>query len=137
MKRRFGANLNIGTSSLLLIFIVLSLVSFAVLSLSSALSDEMMINNVLDRSTNYYDACSQAEHTLAGINEDLLAEYEQGEFTESEKDFYVTISETQDLNVAYVTHVPDENGYLYTVTEWKVVNTAIPEIDNSMPALMQ
>ena len=51
-------NLNLGTSSLLLIFVVLSLVSFAVLSLSSALSDKKLTDKAVDK--EYMDIYSSS-----------------------------------------------------------------------------
>lgn len=129
MKRRIGGNLNIGTSSLLLIFIVLSLVSFAVLSLTSALTDKRMVEASMERSSDYYAACSEAEHQLATMNDSLVP----GE----NKSFEVSISDSQTLLVSIDTHEPDAKGYKYTISEWKVINTESHEIDNHLNLLIK
>lgn len=137
MKRRVGSNLNIGTSSLLLIFIVLSLVSFAVLSLSSALTDRNMVNQTMQRSTEYYEACNAAEHKLAELNDSLMVSYKDDALTNGVHDFEITINEAQKLCVSLTTHKPDENGYCYTITSWKVVNESTPEPDTGIKLLIQ
>lgn len=136
MKRRVGSNLNIGTSSLLLIFIVLSLVSFAVLSLSSALTDKKMIDQTMQRSTDYYNACNIAEKKLAEINNSLVTAYSDNSLTNGTHDFEVTISDEQKLCISLETHKPDAQGYCYTITSWKVINESIPEPDMGLNLLI-
>ncbi|MBQ0027798.1 MAG: hypothetical protein KBS96_04270 [Lachnospiraceae bacterium] len=137
MKRRVGSNLNIGTSSLLLIFIVLSLVSFAVLSLSSALTDKNMVMQTMQRSTDYYNACNAAEHKLAEINASLTTAYADNALTNGIHDFEININSNQKLYVALETHKPDELGYCYTITSWKVINESVPEPDMGLNLLIQ
>lgn len=62
-KKQFG--MNIGSASILLVFVILCLVSFAVLSIVSANADSRLSTRVLERTTAYYDACNQAEQSLA------------------------------------------------------------------------
>ena len=57
-KKQFG--MNIGSASILLVFVILCLVSFAVLSIVSANADSRLSTRVLERTTAYYDACNQA-----------------------------------------------------------------------------
>ena len=137
MKRRVGSNLNIGTSSLLLIFIVLSLVSFAVLSLSSALTDRNMVEQTMQRSTEYYEACNAAEHTLADLNAALIEASIDGTLTTGTHQFDIAINASQKLSVAMETHKPDSEGYCYTITAWKVVNSSSPEPDTSVNLLIK
>lgn len=59
---------NIGSSSLLVIFLVLSLVAFAVLSLVSAHSDYKLTSRLAEHKTEYYDASSKAEEILAQMD---------------------------------------------------------------------
>ena len=58
-KKQFG--MNIGSASILLVFVILCLVSFAVLSIVSANADSRLSTRVLERTTAYYDACNQAD----------------------------------------------------------------------------
>lgn len=55
---------NIGSSSLLIIFLILCLAVFAVLSLSSAKSDYSLSERLAEHKTQYYEAASQAEIIL-------------------------------------------------------------------------
>ena len=59
---------NIGSSSLLVVFLVLCLVTFAVLSLSSARSDDAFSEKLANRKTAYYTAVNRAEDVLACID---------------------------------------------------------------------
>lgn len=65
--------MNIGSASILLVFVILCLVSFAVLSIVSANADSRLSTRVLERTTAYYDACNQAEQSLAGMDNTLLS----------------------------------------------------------------
>lgn len=132
MRRRVGSNLNIGTSSLLLIFIVLSLVSFAVLSLSSAITDRNSVDQTIQHSNDYYAACNNAEHQLAELNTALANSYNQGKMSFGSHNFEVTINDNQVLEISIETHDPDEQGYFYTVTKWKVVNVNVPAPDTNI-----
>ena len=59
---------NIGSSLLLVVFLVLCLVTFATLSLSSAQSDYSFSSRAAQRRTDYYQACNVAEDVLAQID---------------------------------------------------------------------
>jgi len=59
---------NIGSSSLLIIFLVLCLTTFAILSLSSAQSDYNFSKKLADHKTEYYEASSRAEMILGEID---------------------------------------------------------------------
>lgn len=59
---------NIGASSLLVIFLILCLVTFAILTLTSAKSDADFAEKLAHHKTNYYTACNTAESTLDEID---------------------------------------------------------------------
>lgn len=59
---------NIGASSLLVIFLILCLVTFAILTLTSAKSDADFAKKLAHHKTNYYAACNTAESTLDEID---------------------------------------------------------------------
>lgn len=69
---------NIGTSTLLMILIVLCMTIFALLSLSTAISDHQAAVRAADHTTDYYNACNYAEAKLADIDAAL-----QGFYTEA------------------------------------------------------
>lgn len=64
---------NIGSASLLVIFLILCLVTFAILSLSSAKSDYSFSERLAVHKTEYYEASSRAEEILDEIDR-VLAE---------------------------------------------------------------
>lgn len=59
---------NIGASSLLVIFLILCLVTFAILTLTSAKSDADFAAKLAHHKINYYAACNTAESTLDEID---------------------------------------------------------------------
>lgn len=60
-KRKIGF-VNIGTASLLVVFLTLCLVAFAMLSLSTAKSDYAFSQKQAERTTAYYEGESGLEH---------------------------------------------------------------------------
>lgn len=134
-------NLNLGTSSLLLIFVVLSLVSFAALSLSSALSDKKLSDKTVEKNTAYYDACNKAQEQLSVIDSLLCDIY----LSTDDADSYYEKCESLDLSILIPTYdyqglevivkpnypvEPDDP--FYYITSWKLVYTSEPEIDFSV-----
>ncbi len=67
---------NIGSVSLIMIFIVLCMVTFAILSLSESTGDYKFTEKLASHTTDYYAASSQAERALAEIDALLHEESE-------------------------------------------------------------
>lgn len=67
---------NIGSVTLMMIFIVLCMVSFAALSLSTAASDYQASQKSAKHVKEYYHASNQAEETLASIDMTLSDDYQ-------------------------------------------------------------
>ena len=68
---------SIGITSFVLIFVMLCLLTFSVLSLATARADLRLSQRSADRTTAYYDAENQANDILLGIiscMEDCLSE---------------------------------------------------------------
>lgn len=80
-KKKPAPFVNIGSSSLLVIFLVLCLVIFATLSLSGAQSDYQFSKKLADRRTDYYTACNQAEAVEDTIDTVLANTYEDSRGT--------------------------------------------------------
>ena len=72
-RKSYGAN--VGSSSILLIFILLCLVSFAALSIVSANADMKLSDKVVSRTTSYYEACNLAEEELSTLDSTLWDAY--------------------------------------------------------------
>ena len=64
MKRKQVPGVNIGSSTMLLIFVIISLVSFSVLSLSSAITDKKFTENIRQKNITYYNKKSYGIHDL-------------------------------------------------------------------------
>ncbi len=62
---------NIGSSSLLIIFLILCLATFAILSISSAKSDYSFSERLAGRKTQYYEASAEASRILDSIDTKL------------------------------------------------------------------
>lgn len=123
--------MNIGSASILLVFVILCLVSFAVLSIVSANADSKLSSRVLERTTAYYDACNQAEQSLAGIDKILQRIYASSESEEAYfasvghgKSYVIPISDLQSLQVTIEILYPlSADDTFYRITAWQVLNT--------------
>lgn len=124
--------LNIGSSSILLIFLILCLVSFATLSIVSAHADSKLSRKVLERTTAYYEACNEAETALANIDSTLSSIYRESANPEAyfeavghQKSYTIPISELQALHVTIEILYPENaDDTFYRITSWQIVNTS-------------
>ncbi len=128
-KKQFG--MNIGSASILLVFVILCLISFSVLSIVSANADSKLSGRVLERTTAYYNACNQAEQSLAGMDKTLQRIYASSESKEAYftsvghgKSYVIPISDLQSLQVTIEILYPvfPEDTF-YRITAWQVLNT--------------
>jgi hypothetical protein len=129
-KAAFGANT--GSSSILLIFVILCLVSFAVLSIVSANADKKLSSRVSERATAYYEACNQAEEVLSSIDAELIKAYaaasDENEYFDMvgiNRAYNIAINDSQNLYISLDINYPqDADEPFYTITAWQAVNTA-------------
>ncbi len=126
--------LHIGASSILLIFVTLCLVSFAVLSIVSANADNKLTGKVMERTTEYYRACNTAQEALATMDEALAESYRNASTPEEyynslgaaeNYSFEVNVNANQALSVTVQVLYPEEEGDpFYEITSWKVISLA-------------
>lgn len=139
MKKKTQMGLGVGASSILLIFVLLCLTTFATLSLVSAQADARLSEKSAETVRAYYEADARAEELLAEIDETLrsvpagedylpacagllsgldgVSASQDGEgLTVS---YSVAAGENQQLRVTLT--VPPSGGY--RLTGWKTVNT--------------
>lgn len=95
MKRKQHFGVNVGTASILLIFIVLCQISLAVLSLSSASADYRLSEKITSRQLSYYEACNKAEEALYTYDLELKEVYDN---CTNQDDFYAN---TKDLQLCF------------------------------------
>lgn len=67
-NKRSYPGIQIGTSFMLIVFVILCLVVFATLSLSGSLRDYEYSRKAAQKTTDYYNACSSAEETIGEID---------------------------------------------------------------------
>ena len=140
-KKKRGLPLNVGTSSVLFIFVILCLVSFAILSLSSAMSDYKLSNRVKENSQAYYDACNTAEEQLASFDKTLKDLYATGisrsgyyESVGKVKTFAVPVTDIQTLEVEIRILYPEKSGEsFYDITSWRTDTTGELDYDDTLP----
>lgn len=149
-KKKNSRGINIGTSSILVTFVLLCLVTFAALTYLSAQSDYNLSVQAARRTNYYYDANRMAEIYLADI-ESLLAKnksespdeasYLEGVdklFADNGKinvttdgaggkhlDYEIPVNNTQRLKVSLLINYPEsEDENLFYIEEWATLADA-------------
>ena len=133
MESKKESGFSIGASSLLVIIVVLSLVCFAALSITSASADLRLSQKLADRTSSYYKACNEAQTTLKNLSVSLSSiygesrnedEYEQ-KIKESLTDsltFSCPMNENQILQVSVSPLYPQNvSGDFLEITSWKII----------------
>lgn len=116
----------VGGSSLLVIFAVLTLTVFALLSLSTVRADERLSLASAQAVSDYYAADCAAQEILAQL---LAGEWVEG--VEQQQNLYSYCCEISDSQMLEVT-VQLENEDDYTVLRWQAVSTGNWEPDDSL-----
>ena len=147
MKKKTYPVANIGSVSLLMVFIILCLVTFATLSLSSAAGDYKYSKDTAGHNTEYYNACNEAERKLKEIDGILETAYKnssddyvveaaallttlQGITTDFSADepqltFDEKINEDKALKIVLTLNNSDKlSGGFYRITSWQEISTA-------------
>lgn len=160
MNKKNTPVINIGSASMLVIFIVLCLVTFATLSLASASSDYNFSKKISSRTTDYYEASNQASEILQQIDNILSDAYTNSrgsyftsasntlaslsingittDFTLSKPTiaYSVKINDSQALNVTLILTSPIAKGApYYHISTWQVVSTATWHGNNKLNLL--
>lgn len=148
MNKRQNFSFSIGTSSIILIFLVLCLTVFSVLSLSSAAADDNLSERMAERTTAYYKANTDANNLLGSVDEILQTSYwnaaDENAYYRALPDalssvpdidvsadaipvisWQVSITDEQILSVSITPVYPSGNADgFYEITCWKTINTA-------------
>ena len=123
-RERFSPPM-VGGASLLVIFAVLTLTVFALLSLSTALANDRLSSAAAQAVYDYYQADCQAEAILA-----QLRQGRQPPGVARQGDVFAyscPISDTQTLLVEVRL-----DGVTYTILRWQAVSTAPSQPDDSL-----
>ena len=116
----------VGASSLLVIFAVLCLTVFALLSISTVRADGRLGDKVQSAVTGYYQADCRAEEILSRLRSGEIPEgvtVENGIYT-----YACPISDTQVLAVQVIL---DESSY--RILRWQTMSTVRWEADDRIP----
>ena len=131
MKKTHKRGANVGSASILLIFTVLSLISFATLTLVNSKADYNLSTNLANRQTAYYEACHSGQAFVAAVNSGFKSNDEDDIIKKS-----IPITDNQSLDIAIISNI--SNNYVnsdknYTILQWQIVNNADEEYDYSLP----
>ena len=139
---------NIGVSSLILIFIVLCMATFGLLSLSSAQGDLMLASRNAEAVTGYYEADNKGQQWLKEVDQVLMEEMGKGrDSTQCSLEIKDRLGELYDRESGLITtDIPMDRGQSlhielvlmcgekrYEIKSWYVYSSEEYEIDNSMP----
>lgn len=138
--RRISFGTGTGSASILVIFVILCLVSFAALSIVSANADYKLSNKVLERTTAYYEAAAKAESMLAQLDQTLCSVYAESADEEAyygsvghSKSFLLPISELQSLEVSVTILYPlADTDSFYRLDSFCVVTTGELEYEDTL-----
>ena len=136
--------MNIGTSSILLVFVILCLVSFATLSLSSALADRNLSDKATEKTLSYYKAQNLAQMKIAETDHKLEKIYNE---TANAEDYFakagekitftVTLSDNQAIEVILTVLYPDKDGDpYYEIASFREIRTVEDEAYNDTVELI-
>ena len=132
--------LNVGLSSLLVVFFSLCLVVFAALSLASANSSRSLSLKLAQRKTDYYAACTKAEAVLEQVDTLLAQQGQEADFSplgvirrEDCLTFEIPVDETQVLTVT-LRLVTAGNGN-YEIEAWETAAVENPVPQETLPLM--
>lgn len=128
-KRAQGAH--IGTASILLIFAVLSLVSFATLALVNSKADYRLSTNLAERQLSYYEACHKGNAFVAAVNSGYTDTIQDGIIKKS-----IPITDNQSLDIALISNKTENSANSlsdYAIIQWQIVNHSENDYDYTLP----
>ena len=139
---------SIGASSLILIFIVLCMATFGLLSLSSAQGDLKLARRNADAVKGYYEADNKGQQWLKDVDGVLMEEMGKGQDSaQCSLEIKDRLGDLYDRETGLIsTDIPMDRGRSlrielvlmcgekrYEVKSWYVYNSEEYEIDTSMP----
>lgn len=161
MKKKLTGGINVGTSSILVTFVLLCLVTFAALSFLSANSDYRLSKQAAERTTEFYGANNYAEIIMADIEKQLSTAHDSAAseeeyissiptvfssndsvFVDTDSDsttlsYDVPINDTQNLHVCLSVNSPSsDDSALFHISEWQTQTKDIWEDEGENATLL-
>ena len=150
-KRKDLKITNIGSSMLLIIFLILCLFIFATLSLSAARSNYLLSRQNADRQTAHYASSNASQEILAVLptvtaqsGETRIAATSAGEITihaaaaqngHTVLSWQIPVTDTQSLAVS-LDMADSADGEDFTITQWQIVSTREWTGTQTIPVLL-
>ena len=124
--------INMGTSLLLVVFIVICLIVFATLSLSSSLRDQKYTDKAVLKTENYYLAYSHAQKQLKEIDQAIISHKDLSSLKNIEISLKENIDQYQDLDVE-IQLTQDQDRY--KIIKWQEVTSKEWKNESTLPLL--
>ena len=144
MNNNNKVSTHIGAASILLIFMVLSLVSFASLTLVNSRADYILSKKLYDKSSSYYSACHEGNAFVAEANKKLEDLYKnstnEAQYKKKALGLSLTksiyISDTQSLEIEIEPAIPSNKNKFYNIVRWQIVTDMnAVTLDESLPVM--
>ena len=122
---------HVGSASILLIFAVLSIISFATLTLVNSKADYNLSNNLAERQKIYYDACHKGNAFVAAVNSGYETDSDDGIIKES-----IPITDNQSLDIAIMLNSVNNStnsDNSANIIQWEIVNHSDFSYDTTLP----
>lgn len=130
MSRKANSASSVGSASILLIFTVMCLISFATLTLVNSKADYNLSKKLAERQAAYYAACHKGNAFVAAVNSGYNKE--KGDtFQES-----IPISDSQTLDITIMTNSSKKtfnSNNSCSIIQWQIVDHSDSEYDYSLP----
>ncbi|WP_024866980.1 hypothetical protein [Butyrivibrio sp. FCS014] len=124
---------HVGSASILLIFTVLAIVSFAALAMVNSKADYNLSSNLQERQKSYYEACHKGNAFVAAVNSGYDNNAEDGIMKES-----IPITDNQSLDIAImlnssnsISNSDNNNG----IIKWQIVTHSNFDYDTNLPVI--
>ncbi len=131
-RNSFGGS-HVGSASILLIFTVLSLVSFATLTMTSSKADYNLTSKLIDRQKEYKEACHRGNAFVAAVNSGYETGISDGIIKES-----IPINDNQTLDIAIKINSAENSEISENslkIIQWQIVNISDFEYNNTLPVM--
>lgn len=150
MKNKHQLPIGIGISSILLIFVILCLLTFAVLSLVSANADYKLVKKNSAHTHEVYEAENSANELMDKIDSILKSTYQSSDSSDYLKQvqqldgisfpskdqiaYEIKVNEHQILQVVLLLNSEIKKGdSFYQIETWKLTGTQTWEADDTLP----
>ena len=124
---------HVGSASILLIFTVLSIISFAALTLAGSKADYNLSDNLARRQQAYYAACHKGYAFVAAVDSGYEEGTDNGIMRES-----IPITDNQSLDISLSTKSANKSSNSNksdNILQWQVVNHGNYDYNTTLPVM--